>query len=135
MPIRIRQTCSVLGFVILGAILAGAATAQTKPPQQKPAGSDPTVVKIGDIVPPRVAKLCKPGACPFAGQSVTVLVTGGIPIARPIHELKEEYEAATGAKLSIVEVTIDEHFANFISDVTNRVGKYDVSMAGAWWLG
>ncbi|HEY2929659.1 ABC transporter substrate-binding protein [Piscinibacter sp.] len=52
-----------------------------------------------------------------------------------LHEVKEEFEAATGAKLNIVEVTSDEHFARLISDVTNRVGKYDLSIAGAWWLG
>ena len=114
------------------ALCAGGALAQ---PAQRLSGSDSTVVKISDIVPPRVAPPCKPGACPFAGKTVTVLVTGGIPIARPIYELKDEYEAATGARLNIVELTIDEHFATLISDVTNRQGKYDVSIAGAWWLG
>jgi multiple sugar transport system substrate-binding protein len=116
-------------------LIAGAAAAQTPHVPQKHTGSDSTVVKVGDIVPPRVAAPCSPGACPFAGQTVTVIVTGGKPIAWPVHEVKEEYEAATGAKLNVVEVSIDEHFTRFISDVTNKVGMYDVSMAGAWWLG
>jgi multiple sugar transport system substrate-binding protein len=86
------------------ALCAGSALAQ---PAQRLSGSDSTVVKVSDIVPPRVVPPCKPGACRFAGKTVTVLVTGGIPIARPIYELKDEYEAATGARLNIVELTID----------------------------
>lgn len=132
---RLQRIFGVLTFVVAVATVAGAAMAQTKPGPKQPTGNDSNVVKMGDIVPPRVARPCKPGSCRFAGQTVTVLVTGGDTIARPIRELTEEYEAATGAKLNIIEVNIDEHFASLINDVTNRVGKYDISMAGAWWLG
>jgi multiple sugar transport system substrate-binding protein len=128
-PIRSMRTfvgCAVLMFTL------GGAQAQTKAVAD---GRDPTIVSAGEIVPPRVAPPCKPGTCRFTGQRVTLLVTGGRLIAGPIHELKDEYEAATGATLDIVEATIDEHFASLISDVTNRVGKYDISIAGAWWLG
>jgi multiple sugar transport system substrate-binding protein len=92
------------------------------------------VVKQGSLAPPRVAPPCKPGGCPFAGQTVTVIVSGD-RMATPVRELRSEFEEATGAKLQVVEVSFDEHFANLISDATNRTGKYDVSMAGAWWLG
>jgi multiple sugar transport system substrate-binding protein len=66
---------------------------------------------------------------------VTVIVSRGKVIAGPLYEVKDEFEAATGAKLNIVDVPFNEHFDNFISDVTNRGGKYDASIAGAWWLG
>jgi len=131
----VRSICVTACFVASTLLTMASALAQSDAEPQRVSGSDPTVVKVGDIVPPRVVLPCKPGACPFAGKHVTVLVTNGNPIARPLHELKEEYEAATGATLEIVEITIEEHFANLISDVTNRVGRYDVSMAGAWWLG
>jgi multiple sugar transport system substrate-binding protein len=96
---------------------------------------DVTTVRHGPLMPPRVAPPCKPGSCPFAGQTVTVLAFRAQPITGPLHELKEEFEAATGAKLEIVEVSFNEHFDNFISDVTNKVGRYDTTLAGAWWLG
>ena len=99
------------------------------------AGADTKTVQIGDIVPPKVAAPCAPAACPFKGQTVTVLVTGGRPIRGAILEVQEEYEAATGAKLNVVSLMLDEHFVSVISDGTRKAGKYDVSMAGAWWLG
>lgn len=106
-----------------------------RPVQAKRAGVDVSIVKAGPLVPPMVAKPCRPGACPFQGQTVTVLVFQGQPISGPVHEIKGEFEAATGAKLQIVEVSFNEHFDNFVSDVTNRVGRFDTTMAGAWWLG
>ncbi len=112
------------------AVIAGAN--EVKP---KAGSSDAAVVKAGDIVPPRVAPPCKPGSCPFAGQSVTVMTTEGIAIAGPVYELKQEFEAATGAKLNLVQLPPAERFANLISDVINRTGKYDAAIAGAWWLG
>jgi multiple sugar transport system substrate-binding protein len=115
------------------ALLAlGCLSALAQTPKQ---GVDVSVVQAGELVPPQVAPPCKPGACPFAGQTVTVLVFKGQPITGPVHEVKDEFEAATGAKLNIVEVSFNEHFDNFISDVTNRVGRFDTTLAGAWWLG
>jgi len=96
-----------------------------------------SVVKVGDIVPPRVVQPCQPGHCPFAGQSVTVLHVnvknkeGGI-----FEEMKSEFEAATGAKLNVVLLSSQQElFPNFMSDLTNGIGKYDAVIAGAWWLG
>jgi multiple sugar transport system substrate-binding protein len=94
----------------------------------------PSTVSIGDIVPPRVMQPCKPGHCPFAGQSVTMLIVRE-PNAGAIGELKNEFEAATGAKLNLVQFSHQDLFPNFISDLTNRAGKYDAAYAGAWWLG
>jgi len=91
-------------------------------------------VNAGKAVPPRVVAPCKPGHCPFAGQSVTMLIVkeanGGT-----IGELKGEFEAATGATLHLVQMSHQDLFPNFISDLTNRTGKYDAAYAGAWWLG
>ncbi len=97
--------------------------------------SDATVVKMGNIVPPKVVQPCKPGSCLFAGQTVTVIVAKGIAIEGPVQEVKDEFEAATGATLNIVPIPPAQHFDNFLSDVIHGVGKYDASIAGAWWLG
>ena len=125
-----RKTCWFGGVMAVLAVLAWGE--DLKP---KPAGSEASVVKAGDIIPPRVVPPCKPGSCPFPGQSVTVLVVNSLPIGGPVLELKDEFEAATGARLNIVQLPHEDLFANLISDVTNRVGKYDSSIAGAWWLG
>lgn len=84
------------------------------PPQagaQRTGGFDATVVKAGELVPPRVAAPCSSGACPFAGQTVTMLLYAGRVITQPVHELKSEFEAATGARLVLVEVPYSEHFS------------------------
>jgi len=104
------------------------------------AGSESTVMAAaaataaGPPVAGRTVPPCKPGACPFAGQVVRVIVNADL-MATNLREVKDEFEGATGARLDISAVSLDEHFANFISDVTNHTGKYDVSIAGAWWLG
>jgi len=131
-----RRWCfTVYGMTLaLAAGLAGAqGSTASSPPKRE--GVDVIAVKPGPLVPPRVVPPCKPGHCPFAGQTVTMLVFRGQPISGPVHEVKEEFEAATGATLNIVEVSFNEHFDNFVSDVTNHAGRFDTTMAGAWWLG
>ncbi|WP_395834986.1 ABC transporter substrate-binding protein [Cystobacter fuscus] len=110
------------------------APARILPGSLKPEGTGVTVVKTGDLIPPRVAPACKPGSCPFAGQHVTVIVTNG-SISWAIPELKDEFEAATGATLTVVPVPFNEHFDKFYSDVLNGAGKYDAAIACSWWLG
>ncbi len=99
----------------------------------------PSVVEVGNLTPPVIATPCAPGNCSFAGQTVTVILNrgGGAtgPISGPFYEVRQEFEAATGAELRIVEVSLDEHFARLISDLTTGSGQYDASIAGAWWLG
>ena len=119
--------------LVTGLFIASLAMAGDPPP--KPKGSDTTVVRPGDVVPPRVAEPCKPGRCPFAGQHVTVLVADTQGIGGPMLEIKQEYEAATGATLEIVQVPHEELFANLMSDLTTGTGRYDACIAGAWWLG
>ncbi|MCB0211576.1 MAG: extracellular solute-binding protein [Anaerolineae bacterium] len=98
-----------------------------------------SVVDVGNVIPPLVATPCPAGQCPFEGQTVTVLVNelGGAigPLAGPLYEIRPEFEAATGAHLEIIEKPLDEHFAYLITDLTTGAGRYDASIAGAWWLG
>lgn len=98
-----------------------------------------SVVEVGNVIPPTVVSPCTPGQCPFANQTVTVIVNklGGEkgPLAGPLYEVREEFEAATGARLEIVEKPLDEHFAYLITDLTTGSGQFDASIAGAWWLG
>jgi len=53
----------------------------------------------------------------------------------PFYEVREEFEAATGATLEIVETPFAEHFPKLINDMSTGTGQYDISVAGAWWLG
>jgi len=135
---RLRGVCLLL--LLLVPVWATGGPAEPKASQ--PAASDAkefgsttvTVVRPGDIVPPRLVPTCKPGPCPFAGHTVTVLLPKGV-IAVSFTELKDEFEAATGATLKIVQVAGKELFDTFYSDAANRVGKYDALLASAWWLG
>ena len=119
-----------------------AAAPPADPKASQPEGSDVreygssavSVVKPGDLVPPRVVPACKPRRCPFAGQTVTILLPKSL-IATPVKEVKDEFEAATGATLQIVQVTSMDLFDTFYSDVANGIGKYDALLASAWWLG
>lgn len=117
---------------LLFAALAAMASAEEVKPKTEEYKA--TTVNVGNIVPPRVVPPCKPGHCPFAGQSVTMAIikeaNGGA-----IGELKDEFEAATGAKLTLAQFTHQDLFPNFISDLTTHAGKYDAAYAGAWWLG
>lgn len=109
-------------------------------PTSTPLGQEENVaqtVKAGDLKPPIVAKPCGDN-CPFKGQTVTVIVNAAGekgPISGPFYEVREEFEQATGAKLNIVEVPFAEHFPKLMTDLTTGSGQYDISVAGAWWLG
>ena len=126
-----NKTLKLTGLLIAAMTLAASAQEVRQPEVENYKAS---VVKQGDVVPPRVAQPCRPGRCPFAGQTVTVLMVkeknGGA-----LGELKEEFEAATGARLNLVQLEHQDLFPNFMSDLTNGVGKYDAAYAGAWWLG
>lgn len=91
-----------------------------------------------EVKPPQTAEPCQEGSCPFAGQTVSVLVpAGGVdgPISGPLHEIRDEFEAATGASLEIVEVPFAEHFPRLMTDLATGSGRYDASIGAAWWLG
>lgn len=131
---RLGALLVALSASALGAPLVPGAT-EPRVPDAAPFGSSTvTVVKPGDVVPPRVAPACRAPDCPFAGQTVTILLPKSI-IAVAALELKDEFEAATGATLKIVQVGSLDLFDNFYSDVANGAGKYDALLASAWWLG
>jgi multiple sugar transport system substrate-binding protein len=100
----------------------------------RPESTTVTVVQPNELPVPRVLAPCAPGKCLFAGQKVTVIATKSA-ISLALLEVKDEYEAATGAQLEIVRQPGVEHFPTIISDMTNRVGRYDASIAGGWWVG
>jgi multiple sugar transport system substrate-binding protein len=121
----------LLPVLASAAMVGGAFAGET--PRLK--GSDSTLVRPGELPPPRVAAPCAPGPCPFAGQRVTVLTVDDMAISTPLLELKAEFEAATGATLDVVRKSFGELFSTLIADMTAGTGKYDACIAGAWWLG
>jgi multiple sugar transport system substrate-binding protein len=130
----------MLCLLLLAPVLAAGGPAAPAPAQPASADTSPfgsstvTAVRPGDLVPPRVAPPCHPGRCPFAGQVVTMLLPKSM-VSVSVSELKDEFEAATGATLKTVQVASLDLFDNFYSDVANGSGKYDVLLASAWWLG
>jgi multiple sugar transport system substrate-binding protein len=113
---------------------ARAADPPATKPAPRPESTTVTAVQPSALPVPRVLPPCAPGKCLFAGQKVTVIATrSAISIA--LMEVEEEFEAATGAELEIVRLPGVEHYPTIISDMTNRVGKFDASIAGGWWIG
>src|SRR3712207_536555 len=98
-------------------------------------GAAAEAVKVGSYKSPKVAEPCG-NDCPYEGDTVTVTVnTAGKegPISGPLYEVRNEFEAATGAELEIVELPFAEHFPKLMNDLTSQTGEYDASIAGAWW--
>ncbi len=128
-----RRSCA-LAFLAL--ITSGLSQAQSPPGDARPRPESTTVtaVRPNEVPVPRVLPPCAPGKCPFQNEKVTVIATKSA-ISLALLEVKEEFEAATGAQLEIVRLPGVEHFPTIISDMTNRVGKYDASIAAGWWLG
>lgn len=134
-----KPTCLARSIVALAAVFLLAVHAADAPDGKAsaPARTESTTVtevQKNELPVPRVLTPCKPGACPFEGQTVTVIATRSA-ISLALLEVEEEYEAATGAQLEIVRMPGVEHYPSIISDMTNRVGKYDASIAGGWWIG
>ena len=141
-PQGTRERWRLGGLTLLVALSASAfgapiasGTAGPRVPDAAPFGSSTvTVVKPGDVIPPRVVAACQASNCPFAGQTVTILLPKSI-IGVAAFELKDEFEAATGATLKVAQVASLDLFDTFYSDVANGAGKYDALLASAWWLG
>jgi multiple sugar transport system substrate-binding protein len=97
------------------------------------AQDEPTPVPA-DVAAPPVATPCEGDGCLFAGQTVTFL-TPNETIQVPIFEVRDEFEAATGATLDIVLAAMNDTLPNLLQDMANGTGAFDVSIIGAWWLG
>lgn len=92
-----------------------------------------------DVIPadqqaPLVVEPCEGDSCLFAGQTVTFLVPNE-SIQVPIFEVREEFEAATGATLDIVTLPMNDVLPRLLEDVISASGTFDTSIVGAWWLG
>ncbi|HSW08304.1 ABC transporter substrate-binding protein [Aquabacterium sp.] len=134
-PAQRHRCAGLLLALATSAATGGPAASTPAAPDVQPFGSATvTVVKPSDIVPPRLLPPCPPGQCRFAGQTVTMLLPRSV-IATPVLEVREEFEAATGATLKTVQVGSMELFDHFYADVTHRTGRYDSFLASAWWLG
>lgn len=132
---RSSMACACLAWMAVAWMppASAAETPETKAPP-RPESTTVTVVQPNEMPAPRLLPPCAPGKCLFAGQKVTVIATRSA-ISLAVLEVKDEYEAATGAQLEIVRLPGVEHYPTIISDMTNRTGKYDASIAGGWWLG
>lgn len=136
-----------LSILVIASMVLSACAAPAAPAAEAPAGEvgpvveegqAATVVEAGELTPPVVAQPCEGDACFCVDKTVSVIVnTAGEkgPISGPFYEVRDEFEAATGAKLEVVEVPFAEHFPKLITDLTTGTGQYDTSIAGAWWLG
>lgn len=100
--------------------------------------NESNVTSGSDVQVPIVAQPCEGDACLCTGQTVSVIVNAAGPdgpISGPFYEVRDEFEAATGATLDIIETPDSEHFPKLMTDVTSGAAAYDTSIAGAWWLG
>lgn len=70
----------------------------------------------------------------YAGQEITVQVIDA-SVKLPLEEARAEYEAATGAKLTIVADPIENAFPKLLEDAVNGTNAIDGSVIGMWWLG
>jgi multiple sugar transport system substrate-binding protein len=134
--VKMRSKVAFASVVWLGAQVwpAWAADAPDAKAPQRPESTTVTVVQPNQMPAPRLLPPCAPGKCLFAGQKVTVIATKSA-ISVALLEVKDEFEAATGAQLEIVRLPGVEHYPTIISDMTNHTGKFDASIAGGWWLG
>lgn len=83
---------------------------------------------------PVVVEPCEGDSCLFTGQTVTFLVPNE-SIQVPIFEVRDEFEAATGATLEIVTLPMNDVLPRLLEDVISGTGTFDLSIIGAWWLG
>jgi len=88
-------------------------------------------VRAQDATPPAVAV---GDGTAFAGQEITVQVIDA-SVKLPLEEARAEFEAATGAKLTIVADPIENAFSKLLEDAVNGTNALDGSVIGMWWLG
>jgi multiple sugar transport system substrate-binding protein len=100
------------------------------------AGATSMFLKAADVraqaaTPPPVTQ---PGGTMFAGQEISVQVIDA-SVKLPLEEARAEFEAATGAKLTIIADPIENAFSKLIEDAVNGTNAIDGSVIGMWWLG
>lgn len=141
-----RVVLVFLSLVTILAMLAGCAAPAAAPAapaegavaENVQSENESTVTSGSDVQVPVVAQPCEGDACFCTDKTVSVIVNAAGPdgpISGPFYEVRDEFEAATGATLEIVETPDSEHFPKLMTDVTSGTGAYDASIAGAWWVG
>jgi len=87
----------------------------------------------GEMAPPVVAE---PGSASDAGWEGIELTVQAIDdsVLIPWEEVRGEFEAATGAVLTIVPDPIGDAFPRLLDDAATGQ-RYDAAMIGMWWLG
>ena len=68
------------------------------------------------------------------GKSITVQVIDA-SVKVPLDEVRGEFEAATGATLTVVADPIEGAFTKLMDDATSGTNAYDASMIAMQWLG
>jgi multiple sugar transport system substrate-binding protein len=114
---------------------APAAGGEAAAPENVVSENESQVTSGSDIVPPVVTTPCEGDACLCTGKTVSVIVNAAGPdgpISGPLYEIRDEFEAATGGTLEIIETPDSEHFPKLLTDVTSGAGAYDTSLIGAW---
>ena len=84
--------------------------------------------------PPVVAPPCEGDGCPWVGKSIIVQVIDA-PLKIPLDEVRGEFEAATGATLTVVADPLESAFTTLMDDATSGANAYDGSMIAMQWLG
>ena len=86
-----------------------------------------------EMAPPIVAE---PGSGDpaWAGVEMTVQALDD-SVGIPWEEVRAEFEAATGAKVTIVKDPVGEAFPRLLEDAASGANRFDVAMIGMWWLG
>lgn len=86
-----------------------------------------------ELAPPIVAE---PGSGDpaWAGVELTVQALDD-SVGIPWEEVRAEFEAATGAKVTIVKDPVGEAFPRLLEDAASGSNRFDVAMIGMWWLG
>jgi multiple sugar transport system substrate-binding protein len=84
--------------------------------------------------PPIVASPAAEGQGIGAGKSITIqCIDDSVKI--PWEQVRAEYEAATGATVTMVFDPVGEAFPKLLDDQASGTNQFDVSMIGMWWLG
>ncbi len=87
----------------------------------------------GALAPPVVAEPGSATAAGWEGKELTVQAIDD-SVLIPWDEVRPEFEAATGAKLTIVPDPIGDAFPRLLDDAASGQ-RYDAAMIGMWWLG
>jgi multiple sugar transport system substrate-binding protein len=70
----------------------------------------------------------------WAGKEITVQAIDD-SVLIPWEEIRGEFEAATGATVTIVADPIGEAFPRLLEDAATGSNRFDAAMIGMWWLG